>query len=129
MVQDVFLRLLRDDCRLLRSFDEARSSLPTWLTVVARSGALDSLRRRRLPTVGLDDPPIDPPAPAEAVPDERPELPRDLLSSRQRLILHLLIDENMTVAQVAETLGIDAQTVRSTRHKAIQKLREHFGEE
>ena len=33
------------------------------------------------------------------------------------------------VAEVAQLLKIDAQTVRSTHHKALLRLREHFGGE
>jgi RNA polymerase sigma-70 factor (ECF subfamily) len=32
----------------------------------------------------------------------------------------------MEVAEVANTLGVDPQTVRSTHHKAMLKLRSHF---
>ncbi len=54
-VQDVFLRLVKDDCRLLRSYDANRASLSTWLTLVARSTAIDRLRRKRPPpTVPLE---------------------------------------------------------------------------
>ena len=51
LCQEVFLRLVREDYRLLRTFDQSRASLTTWLTVIARSTAIDSLRRRRLPTI------------------------------------------------------------------------------
>ena len=40
-VQDVFVRLCRDDFRLLRTFDPERGSLGTWLGVVAASTAID----------------------------------------------------------------------------------------
>jgi DNA-directed RNA polymerase specialized sigma24 family protein len=35
----------------------------------------------------------------------------------------------MEVAEIAESLGVDPQTVRSTHHKAMLKLRTHFAEE
>ena len=57
IAQDVFLRLCKDDYRLLRQFDPARAGLTTWLTIVARSVAHDAIRRRRAPTQTLDDTP------------------------------------------------------------------------
>jgi RNA polymerase sigma-70 factor (ECF subfamily) len=33
------------------------------------------------------------------------------------------------VSEIAQLLKIDAQTVRSTHHKALLRLREHFKEE
>jgi len=39
LTQDVFLRLCKDDFRLLRGYDPARAGLSTWITIVARSTA------------------------------------------------------------------------------------------
>src|SRR5579875_833271 len=62
--------------------------------------------------------------PAEPV--QKLKLPEALLSPRQREILAMLYDREMDVAEVAEALGIDPQTVRSAHHKAIVKLRAYF---
>jgi len=35
----------------------------------------------------------------------------------------------MEVAEIAQALGVDPQTVRSTHHKAMLKLRTHFAAE
>ena len=51
LTQEVFVRLCKDDFRLLRTYDPARASLSTWITIVARSTARDGLRRRRAETV------------------------------------------------------------------------------
>lgn len=128
LMQEVFLRLCRDDFRLLRSYDPARASLSTWLTIVARSTVRDALRRRRAEMVPIDMVPegrlaIDPVEPVQKL-----KLPEALLSPRQREILAMLYDREMDVAEVAAALGIDPQTVRSAHHKAIVKLRAHFKE-
>ena len=47
LAQEVFVRLCKDEFRLLRSYDATRASLSTWITIVARSTARDALRRRR----------------------------------------------------------------------------------
>ena len=126
VVQDIFLRLIKDDFRLLRSYDPERASLPTWLTVVARSSTIDFLRRpeRSRETVELEET-------LTAAEDHpfggRLDLPRGLLTDRQRQILHLLFDEDMDVVEVADTLRVQAQTVRSLKHQALTKLREHYG--
>ena len=126
LTQEVFVRLCKDDFRLLRTYDPERASLSTWITIVARSTARDGLRRRRAETVPLDSVPeaqlaIDPVEPVEKL-----KLPEALLSPRQREILAMLYDREMDVAEIARTLGIDPQTVRSAHHKAIVKLRAHF---
>lgn len=123
-VQDVFVRLCRDNFRLLRTYDPARGSLGTWLGVIAASTAID-LRRKRRSTQPLDDVPdrilaVDPPE------HERLRIPPGLLTERQTLILQLTVGKEMDVAEVATLLGVATQTVRSTRHKAIERLRTYF---
>lgn len=126
LTQEVFVRLCKDNFRLLRSYDPARAGLSTWLTIVARSTARDALRRRRADTVPLEAVPEAQLAVAPVEPVRKLKLPEALLSPRQREILSMLYDREMDVAEVARTLGIDPQTVRSAHHKAMVKLRAHF---
>jgi RNA polymerase sigma factor (sigma-70 family) len=126
LAQEVFLRLCKDDFRLLRSYDPARAGLSTWITIVARSTARDAVRRRRAESVPIDAVPeaqlaIDPVEPTTKL-----KLPQALLSPRQREILAMLYDHEMDVGEIARVLGIDRQTVRSAHHKAMLKLRAHF---
>jgi RNA polymerase sigma-70 factor (ECF subfamily) len=129
LVQDVFLRLCKDEYRLLGQYDPARAAPMTWLTLVARSVALDHLRRRQIARVSLDDAPEAAVAVDPIEPVERLKIPPGLLSPRQELILALLYDRDMDPAEVAAALGIDPQTVRSMHHKALTRLRAFFGEE
>jgi RNA polymerase sigma factor (sigma-70 family) len=126
LTQEVFVRLCKDNFRLLRSYDPARAALSTWLTIVARSTARDALRRRRFDSVPIEAVPeaqlaVDPVEPVRKL-----KLPEALLSPRQREILAMLYDREMEVAEIARALGIDPQTVRSAHHKAMVKLRAHF---
>ena len=126
LAQEVFVRLCKDDFRLLRNYDPARAGLSTWITIVARSTARDAMRRYRPVLMPIDAVPegrlaVDPVEPAE-----RLKLPEALLSPRQREILTMLYDREMEVAEIAAALGIDPQTVRSAHHKAMVKLRAHF---
>ncbi len=124
VVQDVFVRLVRDNFRLLRNFDTTRASLVTYLTVIAVSTACDSQRRKKLDTFSLQD------QHDLAAPDQhevlRLDVPSDLLSPRQQLVLTLLYDRQMAVSETAKVLGITQQSVRSVKHKAISKLRTYF---
>ncbi|MEX0774906.1 MAG: sigma-70 family RNA polymerase sigma factor [Phycisphaeraceae bacterium] len=128
-VQDVFVRLVKNDFALLRSFDPQRASMSTWLTIVSRSTAYDALRKCSLPTEPLSTVHQAVPAPPSDLGDPSAtsiELPPGLLSPRQTLVLHLLFDKQWDVPQIARTLNIAEQTVRSTQHKALQKLRLHM---
>ena len=124
-VQDVFLRLAAADFRLLRRFDPGRAALATWLGVIAHSAAVDALRRLR-PTLPLDQAP-EPEAPPERAAGPV-ELPPGLLTDRQVAVLRLLYDRDLDVAEVAGLLHVTEQTVRSTRHKALVRLRRHLAD-
>ena len=126
LTQEVFVRLCKDDFRLLRSYDPARAGMSTWLTIVARSTARDGLRRRRAPAVPLEAVPEGQLAVDPVEPVQKLKLPQALLSPRQREILAMLYDRDMEVAEIARALSIDPQTVRSAHHKAMLKLRAHF---
>jgi RNA polymerase sigma factor (sigma-70 family) len=128
LVQEVFARLCKDDFRLLRTYDPARAGLTTWLTIVARSTARDALRRHRPQVTPIDSVPEA----QLAVEDRHIEplkLPEGLLSPRQKLVLSMIYDRDLEVAEIAAVLKVDPQTVRSTHHKAMLKLRSHFAVE
>lgn len=127
ITQDVFVRLWRNDACLLRTYNPARASLATWLTLVSRSVALDSLRRNKPNTVSIGPETASPAAKAQIVFDTNIVIPRKLLSPRQKLVLTLLYDHCMQVREVARLLKVEEQTVRSLRHKALQRLRQFFG--
>ena len=97
-------------------------SLSTWLTIVARSTARDALRRRRAEAVPIQSAPKRGSRSSRSSPAIRLKLPEAWPSPRQREILAMLYDREMDVAEIARALGIDAQTVRSTHHKAMIKL-------
>jgi RNA polymerase sigma factor (sigma-70 family) len=123
--QDVFVRLCANDYRLLKTYDPARAGISTWLAVVSRSAAIDHVRRRRQITDSIDDVP-EAALGFEDKHVEKLRIPAGLLTDRQVLILKLLYDDDKDVAEIAQVLKIDAQTVRSTHHKAMLRLREHF---
>ncbi|MCK6442961.1 sigma-70 family RNA polymerase sigma factor [Elstera cyanobacteriorum] len=126
LVQDVFVKLLADDRRLLKTYDPARAAPATWLTLVSRSIARDRLRAKQLPGVPIDDVPESAFAVEPDLPAEKVQIPPGLLSPRQELILSLLYDQDMDVAEAAAFLQVEAQTIRSMHHKALTKLRAHF---
>lgn len=130
--QDVFIKLLDREGRLLRRFDEEKASLSTYLTLVARSVTIDRMRKRgRRRMASLEDV-----GGVVQRSDERElsddggsaleRVPVEILTERQRLVMRLMFDEQRSVPEAAAMLGVSEQTIRSTRHKAISRLRAHF---
>jgi RNA polymerase sigma-70 factor (ECF subfamily) len=125
VAQDIFVKLCANDFRLLRGYDPTRARFTTWLTVIATSVTIDHLRRQSRPTTPIDDVPEV----QLAIPGKEPawiKIPEGLLSPRQALVLRLLYDRDLEVADVAKLLNVDPQTVRSMHHKALTRLRHHF---
>ena len=104
-----------------RPFDLAgggRHDRRPWITPGAVARPPSRSTRCPRPVLGVEDRHV-----------EKLKIPQGLLTDRQILILKCLYDEERDVAEVAQLLKIDAQTVRSTHHKALLRLRAHFGEE
>jgi len=125
LVQAVYLKLLKNDRRLLRQYDPSRAKISTWITLISRSVTIDALRKREHPGIELNTE-LASENPAAFKSASAEVLPTHLLTARQRLILSMLFEDEMDVATVAQALNIHPQTVRSTKHKAMQRLREHF---
>ncbi len=129
LVQDTFVKLWRSAER----FDERRGRLDTWVLLVARSLAIDALRRRVLQARTLE---IVGPAP-EASPEPGPEELAETvdmasrarramagLSDGQRAALELAYFGGKTSAEVAELEGIPLGTAKTRIRSALLKLRE-----
>ncbi|GFM38461.1 RNA polymerase sigma factor [Desulfovibrio psychrotolerans] len=130
VVQEVFMRLIRGNYRLLESWNPQRGTFSTWLTVVSRSTALDTLRNTRSRALAhsmhlsLDECPellADVKSSTDAL-----HIPEGILTPRQKSVLLLMFEKDMTAEEIAAFLDISPQTVRSTMHSAILRLREQF---
>ena len=128
VAQDVFIRLCARDYHVVRNYDAGRAKLTTWLTVIAHNVAIDHLRRQKARAQPIESVPerylaVDPSKDPVKI-----DIPPGLLSPRQALVLEMLYPREMEVAEAAQVLGVEPQTVRSTHHKALVKLRAHFRE-
>ena len=129
LVQDTFVKLWRK----ADAYQPSRGSLDTWVLLIARSLAIDSIRRRVLEArvVASQEEPME--ASAEPGPDEQAEI-HDMvdrarramssLSPGQRAALELAYFGGKTSAEVAEMEGIPVGTAKTRIRTALVKLRE-----
>jgi len=134
LVQDTFVKLWRSADR----FDQARGRLDTWVLLVARSLAIDALRRRVLEarTTEASKPGSDvspEPGPDEVAETEdlaaRARRAMTTLSPGQRAALELAYFGGKTSAEVAELEGIPLGTAKTRIRTALLKLREALEEQ
>ena len=134
-LQDAFLSAYRG----LKNFKK-ESTFSTWLYRVATNAALMRYRRRRNPTISLDQSqsPLDDAEPME-IPDWSAQPLEQLLDTETREVLYeslLRLPEDLadvfikrdidgwSNAEVAEAIGISVAAVKSRLHRARVGLRE-----
>lgn len=128
ILQDVFLYVWNRAC----DYDPRRSSVATWLVLIARSRAIDRYRRSRgfqkvLAHVETESPSHAPPrAPATMLDAQRRRrvkaAMRDL-PPEQRQVLELAYFKGMTQAEIAGSTGVPVGTVKTRTMLAMRKLR------
>lgn len=130
LVQDTFVKVWRR----AGTWDPGRGSLDTWVLLVARSQAIDTIRRRVLDARVIASERREA---AEASPDAGPERraetldlterarrAMETLSAGQRAALELAYFGGKTSAEVAELEGIPVGTAKTRIRAALLRLRE-----
>lgn len=136
---DVFVALMEDDCRRLRAFTGKNGcSVRSWIRVITIRRTVDALRRRRhhLSIDATDDHPA--PQLTDDAPDALDELVgqadrqrltqltalAESLSERDRLLLHLLYTEKLSVDAAAAALRIKRGALYTRKTRLVQRLRD-----
>jgi RNA polymerase sigma-70 factor (ECF subfamily) len=123
VVQEVFVQVWRQANR----FDPARGNVGAWLCTIARTRALDRLRRR----VARREEPSEAAPLATGVPRTEEALAvrkaLDGLSTEQRRALELAYYEGLTQTEIAARLGEPLGTIKTRIRTAMMRLRETLG--
>ena len=137
VVSDVFAQVWSSAA----SFDPARASVSSWVSMITRSRALDRLRAQKrhsrvvelaspagpgeVPSVVTVDPAADPAQRAEAL-DLRARIGRELarLPENQRQVIELAFYGGLTHSEIAAHLEQPLGTVKTRLRTAMTKLRD-----
>ncbi len=124
--EDVFQQVMLEVWQRAESYDERRGPARTWLLTLARSRAIDELRRRRpapmdpqsLPDVAIEGGEDDLIAEWEMAHslDQLPHEERRLLEMRFRL--------DMTQSEISEHTGMPLGTIKTRMNRGLNRLRE-----
>jgi RNA polymerase sigma-70 factor (ECF subfamily) len=123
--EDVFQQVLTEVWRRGTQYDPSRGSLVTWLLTIARSRAIDELRRRR-------PEPLDP----EQLPHVPLDAPQDDMLDRwrmshllaqlpidERMLLQLRFYEELSQSEIAERTGLALGTIKGRMVRGLERLR------
>jgi RNA polymerase sigma-70 factor (ECF subfamily) len=134
VVSDVYMQAWRDAAR----YDASRGRVLAWLLIMARTRALDALRR--------DDEAFAHPEPYELVdePEQQQGNPQDLLSATRagtalhralktldpvpRQLLALAFFRGLTHSEIVEATGMPLGTVKTHIRRALATLKDMLGE-
>lgn len=144
LLQEVFLRVVKSKDRYERT-----AKLTTWLYAIARNLCVDESRRARfrdhksldasrpgkdgdasqplLATIAADQVPTDEAAEAQSL-RERLAVAVDRLPAEQRDVFLLRQMAGLSFREIAETVGIPENTVKSRMRYALEKLRGELGD-
>ncbi len=135
--EDVYQQVLLEAWLRGRSYDPARASLRTWLATIARSRAIDHLRRR-IPEP--HDPTVLPPAyasdrrgavepVAQLVDRVTLEQLLERLAPEEAEVVRLRWQMGLSQSQIAAHIGVPLGTVKSRTASALRRLRAMLEEE
>jgi RNA polymerase sigma-70 factor, ECF subfamily len=136
-VEDVYQQVLLEAWQRGRSFDPARASLRTWLATIARSRAIDHLRRRvpephdpnaaYVSARELDRTAFEPVA--QLVDRVTLEQLTERLTPEEAEVVRLRWRMGLSQRQIAAHTGVPLGTVKSRTASALRRLREMLEEE
>ncbi|HET9249267.1 MAG TPA: sigma-70 family RNA polymerase sigma factor [Actinomycetota bacterium] len=131
LVQDTFVKLWRSAER----YDRSRGKLETWVLLMARSLAIDAIRRRVLEARTLEQ--VDRPREADEAPGpdeqavthdltERAQRAMAALPPEQRAALELAYLGGKTSAEISDLEGIPVGTAKTRIRAALLRLRDQM---
>jgi RNA polymerase sigma factor (sigma-70 family) len=134
LVQDTFVKLWRSADR----YDRSRGKLETWVLLMARSLAIDAIRRRVLEARTLEQ--VDRPREADEGPGpdeqavthdltERAQRAMATLPPEQRAALELAYLGGKTSAEISDLEGIPVGTAKTRIRAALLRLRDQMTSE
>lgn len=126
VVQDVYVAIWNK----AGSYDPGKGSAITWLAVLARNRAIDRLRRKRLPSAGLDAA-TDVADPSPSALDlvlsterrERLQACLGELDERQRALIRTAFLDGITYDALAQRENVPLGTMKSWIRRGLLKLR------
>lgn len=132
--EDVLAEVYLQAWRSLDSFDASRGSGSAWLSMIARSRALDHLRHEKCrPTDGdgeLESEPASSEGPEQLLSRAQDarlvQVSMSLLNCDERLVLGLAYFQDCTHNEISSSTGLPLGTVKSLMSRAQKKLRGHF---
>lgn len=114
----------------IEQYDESKGTLFTWVSIVARNSALDTIRLKRYKAFDKTDSIEDSVSKVQAIYTDHSSIDVEkitkILDDKYKVIIDKLYLEGYSQSDLAEELGIPLGTVKTRLRKAISLLRENL---
>jgi RNA polymerase sigma-70 factor (ECF subfamily) len=123
--EDVFQVVMTEAWKRRKQYDASRSGLTTWLLTIARSRAIDEMRRRKPePVDPVDVPDVMQSSAEDALLEQwRIRQLLDHLPEDERVLLELRFFEDCSQSEIAERTGIALGTIKARMVRGLERLR------
>lgn len=123
--EDVFQQVMTEVWQRGPSYDASRGSLTTWILTIARSRAIDELRRRRPVPLDPADIPVEAVEPSQDARIDRWVVAHLLrrLPVEERRLLELRFYAGLSQSEIAERTGTSLGTVKTRMVRGLERLR------
>lgn len=123
--EDVFQVVMTEAWRRRAQYDASRSGLTTWLLTMARSRAIDEMRRRRPDPVDPVDVPdgVQTSAEDHLLEQWRIRQLLDHLPEDERVLLEMRFFEDCSQSEIADRTGIALGTIKARMVRGLDRLR------
>jgi RNA polymerase sigma-70 factor (ECF subfamily) len=125
LTQETFLKMIRG----IEKYDPGGgAAFGTWLVAIAKNCYIDYLRRNRAEFADFDEMQLEDTADMvggvlQKMQYEEALKALETLPEEQRLAIRLKYEENLTLAEIAERVGVPPKTIKSRIHDGTVKLR------
>ncbi len=122
--QEIALKLIKNG--YIDSFDEKRSSIKTWLSIISKTSVIDYMRKRNKQFNEVNVDIYENELSFEHKSNDL-DLPKGLLTERQEQVINMFFVDGFEAKEIAQRLQISSKTARSIKHQALERLRNHLG--
>jgi RNA polymerase sigma factor (sigma-70 family) len=120
--QDFYIKLIKNDYRNIKKYNENLSSINTWLSIIIQSIVIDNLRKHKneLNNIELD-------IYFEEIESINlfDEI-KNILTEREECVLSLIFKEEKEISEISFLLEIKESTIRVIKKNALEKLRKVY---
>jgi RNA polymerase sigma-70 factor (ECF subfamily) len=122
--QNVLIKLIKNNYRIMKNYDEQKSSFNTWISIIIQSVVIDYLRNKKN---DFDFKYIKEEYYEEGNSNIFLEI-KNILTEREECILNLIFKEEKEIFEISELLNIKESTIRVLKKNALDKLKLYYKE-